>query len=163
MRTGWFRQVHVESQQCRLRRSLLLARRTVRNERRTIENVVRAMLREAGLKVGTPSRAAFDRRVREFCSDDAALPAMAEPLPAVAPTMPRELARPTKQVPAIARKEKTRRRLMSAPGVGPLTALAFRATIDRPDRFGRSRAPSGETDIRGKISRFGAEPATATA
>ena len=27
---------------------------------------------------------------------------------------------------------------MSVPGVGPITALAFRATIDRPDRFRRS-------------------------
>ena len=58
---------------------------------------------------------------------------------------------------------------MTAPGVGPLTALAFRATIDRPERFGSSRAvgphlgltparyQSGETDIQGKISRCGDE------
>lgn len=68
MRTGWFRQVHVKSRQCRLWRSLLVARRTVLNEMRTIENVVRAILREAGLKVGTPSRAAFDGRVRELAA-----------------------------------------------------------------------------------------------
>ena len=54
MRTGWFRQVHVKSRQCRLWRSLLVARRTVLNEMRAIENVVRAVLREAGLKLGTP-------------------------------------------------------------------------------------------------------------
>ena len=48
------RQVHVKSRQCRLWRSLLVARRTVLNEMRTIENVVRAILREAGLKLGTP-------------------------------------------------------------------------------------------------------------
>ena len=40
-------------------RSLLVARRTVLNEMRAIENVVRAVLREAGLKLGTPSRADF--------------------------------------------------------------------------------------------------------
>ena len=80
MRTGWFRQVHVKSQQCRLWRSLLVARRTVLNEMRSIENVVRAMLRKAGLKVGTPSRAAFGKRVRELCSGDTALLAMVEPL-----------------------------------------------------------------------------------
>ena len=34
MRTGWFRQVHVKSRQCRLWRSLLVARRTVLNEMR---------------------------------------------------------------------------------------------------------------------------------
>jgi transposase len=59
--------------------------------------------------------------------------------------------------------------LMSAPGVGPITALAFRATIDRPDRFQHSRDvgahlgltparyQSGETDIQGRISRCGDE------
>ena len=65
MRTGWYRQVHVKSRQCRLWRSLLVARRTVLNEMRSIENVVRAVLREAGVKLGTPSRAAFAGRVRD--------------------------------------------------------------------------------------------------
>jgi transposase len=58
---------------------------------------------------------------------------------------------------------------MSVPGVGPITALTFRATIDRPDRFRRSRDvgahlgltparyQSGETDIQGRISRCGDE------
>lgn len=64
MRTGWFRQVHVKSRQCRLWRSLLVARRSVLNEMRTIENVVRAIPREGGLKLGTPGRARFAARVR---------------------------------------------------------------------------------------------------
>jgi transposase len=67
------------------------------------------------------------------------------------------------------RVEPVCRRLMTVPGVGPLTALAFRATIDQPDRFRRSRAvgaylgltprryQSGETDVQGRISRCGDE------
>lgn len=66
MRTGWYRQAHMKSRQCRLWRSLLVARRTVLNEMRSIENVVRAMLREAGIKLGTPSRTAFADRAREL-------------------------------------------------------------------------------------------------
>jgi transposase len=58
---------------------------------------------------------------------------------------------------------------MSVPGVGPLTALAFHATIDQPDRFARScdvgahlgltprRYQSGETDMQGAVSRCGHE------
>ena len=169
MRTGWFRQVHVKSRQCRLWRSLLVARRTVLNEMRTIENVVRAILREGGVKLGTPGRAAFAVRVRELAGDDPLLAPLVEPLLAVLATMLRELARLTKQVLDIVRKEEVCRRLMSVPGVGPITALAFRATIDRPDRFRRSRDvgahlgltparyQSGETDIQGKVSRCGDE------
>lgn len=61
------------------------------------------------------------------------------------------------------------RRLMNVLGVGPISALGFRATIDRPERFKPSRDvgayfgltpalyQSGETDIQGKISRCGDE------
>jgi transposase len=169
MRTGWFRQVHVKSRPCRLWRSLLVARRTVLNEMRTIENVVRAVLREAGLKLGTPGRAAFAGRVRELTEGDASVTELVEPLLAILATMLDQLARLTKQVQDIVRQEAVCRRLMSVPGVGPITALAFRATIDRPDRFRRSRDvgahlgltparyQSGETDIQGKISRCGDE------
>jgi transposase len=169
MRTGWYRQVHVKSQQCRLWRSLLVARRTVLNEMRTIENVVRSILREAGIKLGTPSRAAFADRVRELTGADPVIMALVEPLLAIIATMLREFGRLTKQVLNIARKEQVCRRLMGVPGVGPITALAFRATIDQPDRFRRSRDvgahlgltparyQSGETDIQGKVSRCGDE------
>lgn len=94
---------------------------------------------------------------------------MVEPLLAILGVMLREFARLTKQVLDIVRNEEVCRRLKSAPGVGPITALAFRATIDWPERFGSSRAvgahlgltparyQSGETDIQGKVSRCGDE------
>ena len=169
MRTGWYRQVHVKSRQCRLWRSLLVARRTVLNEMRSIENVVRAVLREGGLKLGSPSRMAFAARVRELAGDDPLVMPLVEPLLAILATMLDQLARLTKQVLDIVRGEQVCRRLMSVPGVGPITALTFRATIDRPDRFRRSRDvgahlgltparyQSGETDIQGKVSRCGDE------
>jgi transposase len=80
-----------------------------------------------------------------------------------------QLTRLTKQVLDIVRQEPVCRRLMSVPGVGPITALAFRATIDDPARFRRSRDvgahlgltparyQSGETDIQSRISRCGDE------
>ena len=53
--------------------------------------------------------------------------------------MPGEFARLTKQVLDIVRDEPICRRLINAPGVGPLTARALRATIDQPERFRKSR------------------------
>ena len=97
MRTGWFRQVHVKSRNCRLWRSLLIARRTILNEMRTIENVVRAILREAGLKLGTPPRAVFADRVRELAGADPAVAPLVDLLLAVLGTMLREFGRLTKQ------------------------------------------------------------------
>jgi transposase len=60
-------------------------------------------------------------------------------------------------------------RLMTVPGVGPLTALAFKAAVDDPARFRSSRAvgayfgltprrrQSGQMDVSGHISRMGDE------
>src|SRR3954449_4204592 len=83
--------------------------------------------------------------------------------------MTQEVERLTKRVLDEVRAEPTCRRLMTVPGVGPLTALAFRATIDQPNRFRKSRDvgahlgltprryQSGETDVQGRISRCGDE------
>jgi transposase len=169
MRTGWFRQVHVKSRQCRLWRSLLAARRTVLNEMRSIENVVRAVLREAGVKLGKPGRARLAARVRELAGDDRLVMSIVAPLLEVLDAMLEQTARLTKKILDIVRQEVICRRLMSVPGVGPITALTFRATIDRPERFRRSRDvgahlgltparyQSGETNITGRISRCGDE------
>ena len=67
----------------------------------------------------------------------------------------------------LARDEATRRRLMTVPGVGPLTALTFMSAVDDPGRFRSSKRigahfgltpkkhQSGETDMTGGITRAG--------
>ena len=66
-----------------------------------------------------------------------------------------------------ARDNITCRRLMTVPGVGPITALAYQSTIEDPSRFGRGRDvgayvglvprrhQSGEVDRCGRISKQG--------
>jgi len=70
---------------------------------------------------------------------------------------------------AIVRDDDVCRRLMTIPGVGPVVALTYRATVDVPARFRNSRAvgavfgltpskyQSGEVDRTGAISRCGDE------
>ena len=169
MRTGWYRAVHVKRPSCRAWRALLTARRMVLNKRRDVENGIRALLREVGLKVGTPSRKDFPARVRELAADDPVLMSLAESLLSVIEVMTREVERLTKRAIDEVRVEPTCRQLMTVPGIGPLTALAFRATIDQPGRFRKSRDvgahlgltprryQSGETDVQGRISRCGDE------
>jgi transposase len=67
----------------------------------------------------------------------------------------------------VARHDQICRRLMTAPGVGPVVALTFRATVDVPSRFKSSKTvgaafgltprqyQSGETDRRGAVSKCG--------
>ena len=118
MRTGWYRAVHVKTPSCRTWRALLTARRMVVNKRRDVENGVRALLREAGLKVGTPSRKNFAQRVGELVADDPVLAVLAKSLLSVIDVMTREVDRLTKRVLDEVRIEPTCRRLMTVQGVG---------------------------------------------
>jgi transposase len=77
--------------------------------------------------------------VRELTADDPELANLAEALLSVIEVMMREVGRLTMRMLDEARTEPTCRRLMTVPSVGPLTALAFRAIIDQPDRFRKSR------------------------
>jgi transposase len=72
-----------------------------------------------------------------------------------------------RKVLAMARADQRTRRLMTIPGVGPLTSLTFVAAIDQTERFSSSRDvgphfgltprkyQSGETDYTGRISKTG--------
>ncbi|MGC9272014.1 IS110 family transposase, partial [Acidiphilium sp.] len=93
MRTGWYRAVHVKSSSCRSWRALLTARRMVLNKRRDVENGIRALLREVGLKVGTPSRKDFPARIRELVTGDPVLASLAASLLAVIEVMTQEVER----------------------------------------------------------------------
>jgi transposase len=111
IRTGWYRAVHVKSPACRSWRTLLAARRLALNKTRDVENGLRALLREAGFKLGTPARKAFAARVRELTATDPVLSVLAEPLLTIIAAMARELAQLTKRVLDIVRDEPVCRRL----------------------------------------------------
>jgi hypothetical protein len=73
----------------------------------------------------------------------------------------------SRKVLKLARHDAQVRRFMTVPGIGPITALCFKATIDDPTRFKRSRSvgayvgltarrhASGEIDWTGRISKCG--------
>ena len=98
-----------------------------------------------------------------LAAGDAVLAGLAESLLSIIAVMTQEVEALTKRVLAEVKVEPTCRRLMTVPRVGPLIAFAFRATIDQPGRFRKSRDvgahlgqtprryQSGETDVQGRI------------
>ena len=93
--------------------------------------------------------------------------AIAEPLLNVRRVMRQQLAVLHKMLLDTVRDDPVCRRLMTAPGVGAVVALTYRATVDQPQRFVHSRAvgahvgltpkryQSGETDYDGGVSKCG--------
>ena len=167
VRIGWYREVAVKSEASQQVRSLLVARSRLVSMRRDIENQVRAMLREFGLLFPRSIAGPFRRRVTELAGEGHVLGPVLTPLLSVHGEVCQQLEGLDARIRQLARADETTRRLMTVPGIGVVTALAFRHTIDDPDRFRRPasvgaylgltprRKQSGETDLNGKVSRWG--------
>jgi len=167
MRTGWFRFVHVKSPESQELRLLLNHRKTLQRKTLDLENEVRGTLKAFGLKVRKVSRGRFAARVRELIADRPRLRAATEPMLKARGALMAEFDRLHRMVLEAVRGDLLCGRLMTVPGVGPITALAFKTGVDVPERFAKSKTVgvhfgltsrkfnSGEIDYNGRISKCG--------
>jgi transposase len=144
-RTGVCRPACRVSPAQRVIRQRLLVRDQLVRMRTQLINLLRSQVRATGQRVPTGGAETFSRR---FAALDlpAALREALRPLTELL----EGLATPLREAEAWARRAATAdpvtRRLMTAPGVGPVTALSYRATLDRVERFpdaGRATAYLG--------------------
>lgn len=154
-------------------RMLLTLRHKYVRQKVAIENAITGVLKPLGIVVPRGSSSADS-----FCEVYAETIARAEALgPALREAVLQSLdayravndlvVKVTKQIERVARAHPVCRRLMTAPGVGPIIALSFMTAIDTPHRFRRSedvggylgltpkKYQSGETDHVGGISKCG--------
>ncbi len=167
MRVGLFKPVHVKTLVAQEQRMLLTSRKLLQRKMLDVECDLRGTLRNFGLKVGTVSTRGYEARIRELVEDFPKLAAIVEPLLTVRRVMRQQFAVLHKMLPDTVRHDPICRRLMTAPGVGVVVALTYRATIDQPQRFVHSRAvgahvgltpkryQSGEIDYDGRVSKCG--------
>lgn len=167
VRTGWFKAVHLKSAAGQRLRTLTAARKAAVRAVTSSEQVIRGLLRPLGLKIGAVTRARFEARVRQLIGTDHLLLTVFEPLLHMHKSLRESVAEPHRLVLRAVRADPVCRRLMTMPGIGPVTALTFRTTIDDPARFRRSRSvgaylgltprryQSGEVDRVGRITKVG--------
>jgi transposase len=167
MRVGLYRPVHVKTQRSQKLRMLLTHRKLLQSKAIAIDNDLRGTLRNFGFKVGTVGAARFEARITELIENIPDLAVLVEPLLVVRRVLREQLGILHHRLLAIVRNDDVCRRLMTVPGVGPVVALTYRATVDVPARFRKSKAvgavfgltcskyQSGEIDRSGRISRCG--------
>jgi transposase len=168
LRTGWYQRVHVKSIESHHIRALLSSRRTVLQKCMDLENEVRGLLKIFGLKLPPRiNRGGFDHHIRERSSGDEDLCHALIPLLEARQALYSTYLELDRRVKRRAREDVICQRFMTTPGVGPVTALTFKAAVDDPARFKRSRTvaahfgltprrfQSGETDNLGHISKAG--------
>ena len=169
MRLGHYRPVHVKSPAAQSMRTTLAARMQLVASQLQIEGTIRRLLKVYGLKIGAIHRNRFAARALELL-EMATLPELSaaiEPLLRVRESMRAERKAFDRTLAALSRWDDVSRRLMTIPGVGPVTSLAFVVTVDDPGRFGSSKVlgahlgltprvyQSGEIERSGQISKCG--------
>jgi transposase len=133
--------VHVKSELSQELRALLTARKLLVGKLQDIDNGIRGLLRGFGRKVGTVGERAFPGRARELVADRASLAAVIEPLLQVREALLSKRERLLRLVILATRDDTVCRRLMTVPGVGPVTALTFA----RPSMTRRGSADQGRS------------------
>ena len=129
--------VHVPSSKARQRKTLVGMRAGLGAARTKLINSVRGYLRTLAKRLATRGAATFPRRVREFFEQNgAALPACVERELLVIEALTEQIRAADKEIADDAKQDPICWRLMTAPGVGPMTAVNFVATLDAIGRFG---------------------------
>jgi len=169
MRVGLYRPVHVKTLRSQKLRMLLTHRKLLQSKAIAIENDLRGTLRNFGLKVGMVRTVKFEARIKELIANLPDLAELVEPLLIARQVIREQFGILHRRLLAIVRDDAVCRRLMTVPGVGPVVALTYRATVDVAARFRNSKAvgavlgltpskyQSGEINRTGAISRCGDE------
>jgi transposase len=167
LRMGWYRPVHRKSPAAQEVRALLVGRKLLQAKLRDVELSIRGILRGFGLKVGEVSKGRFAARVKELVAGHEMLETVTGAMLQAREGLQAEFMRLHRRMLAIVRGDAVCRRLMTAPGVGALVAVTFKAAVDDPGRFRTAKAvgahfgltpkryQSGETDVAGGISKVG--------
>lgn len=166
VRVGWYREVKVKREESQKIRAILVGRSRLVSMRRDIENEVRSLTKECGLLLPRAIGQQFRTQVRELLGGDHLLLSVISPLLSIHENVCQQQGKFDNEVRRLAKLDETTRRLRTVPGVGVVTALTFRHTIDDPSRFRSAstvgaylgltprRSQSGETDTNGKIYRW---------
>src|ERR1700730_18197029 len=140
MRVGLYRPVHVKTLRSQKLRMLLTHRKLLQLKAIAIENGLRGTLRNFGLKVGVVGTVKFEARIRELAASLPDVAELVEPLLIVRRALREQIVILHRRLLSIVRDDEVCRRLMTTPGVGPVVSLTYRATVDVPARFRKSKS-----------------------
>lgn len=165
-RLGAFRPAHRTSDRQRHVRAKLAVREAIVRTRSKYISLIRSLLRRDGLRVQAGTARSFVVRLNRL-SLSAQLRAEITPLTTLLEGINDQLRQADDELAQLVKDDPVVRRLTSAPGVGPVTAACFVATLDEVARFASAKQvraylglvpseySSGERQQRGRIAKAG--------
>ena len=167
-RTGWFKAVRIKDEGTHMDRARLKIRDELIDAHQAMAGQLRGLLKLFGLRLGKVTTANKRReRLEALFGQKPELEPIMAPLIQSLEALEAQIACSSRQPAAQAAADPVAARLMTAPGVGPITALVFKTSIEDPSRFARGedagafaglaprRNQSGERDHKGRISKAG--------
>jgi transposase len=167
VRSGWYRAVEVKSLESHTLRLLLTTRARLVSTRTTLSNQIRGLLKTFGIVLGKGKGSTFVRLVTTGVQGVEQVRLATDSLLHLWQQVTQEIKKLDREIQATSRRIPACQRLMTVPGIGPTTAVAYAATLDNPARFKRSsdvgaylgltprRYQSGEVDRVGTVSKCG--------
>ena len=126
--------VHVPSQKSRDRKAICVAREALVESRTKLANTVRGLLRTEAKRFTRGSVDTLAARVRAL----GPVPPHMERLLVSIEQLSEQIEEANREIAALAEQDETCKRLMTVPGVGPITSVRFVATVDEVERFGNA-------------------------
>lgn len=170
LRCGMYTRVHCKPEESVYRGILLTARRALVEQQTTLKNTIRGILKNYGIRLEAISAKKFAPAVMkqiERCNEIVIL--SVKSLLEAFNKMIEELDKIDQKMLEMVNQDNTVKRLMTVPGIGPVTALTYKTEIFDPTRFKESRTvgaylgmtptqyASGETQKQGKTSKCGSK------
>ncbi len=167
-RTGWFKAVHMKETKTHMDRARLKIRAHLVQAHTAMLNQMRGMLKLFGLRIGgTTTPPMRNRRLEAVFQQRPELRDIFAPVMSSLTALEAQIKSLTRMLKKRAQSDEVCERLMTVPGVGPITALTYICSIEDPARFAHGndvgaysglvprRFQSGERDTRGHISKAG--------
>jgi transposase len=163
---GAYKPAHRTSDSRRHLRAQLAVREALVRTRTRYISLMRALVRREGLRVGSGSAEAFPKRL-EAMELPEHLKAEVEPLLSLMQPLNEQIAALNDTLEQVAQQDAVVANLCTTPQVGPVTASAFAAAVDNPERFDNahqvesyfglvpSEMSSGEKQRKGRITKAG--------
>lgn len=170
LRSGMYTRMHCKPEESIERALLLTSRRALIEQQTHLKNTVRGLLKGYGVRLGALSAKKFASAVMKKIEGYQEIMVLSiKCLLEAFDKLVEEAAKIDQKMLEIAYHDKEVQRLMTVPGIGPVTALTYKAEIFQASRFQKSRSvgaylgmtpkqyASGETQRQGKISKCGSK------
>jgi transposase len=165
LRADWYARAHIRGDEAQRLRFLLVQRSALKRKAIDLEHLLRMSVKPLGARISAHRGKIAVKKPNG--REDRELMRLSRNLLQAREALLCEYDKLHETLLTKAKNDPVCRRLMTVPGVGPITALAYRAGVDDPLRFHSSRSvgayfgltpkrlQSGESDYSGHISRLG--------